>query len=249
MKLTDFNVLTLDVYGTLIDWETGIVNALKPLTNRVKPSLSRNEILESHAIFESSAQRETPNRSYREILTGVYKCLAEKWQVRATREECAAYGASISDWPAFGDSVEALAYLKNYYKLVVLSNVDNLSLFGSKKKLRADFDAIYTAEDIGSYKPDVHNFHYMIEDLARSGIKKHDILHTAESMFHDHAPANEVGLANCWIFRRYNEEGFGATMDPGVIPSYDISFNSMAMLVSAHKAELLDDRRSTALEI
>ena len=240
MKLIDFKVLTFDVYGTLIDWESGIVSSLKPLTNKVRPSLSVDEILQSHAVFECSAQRETPTKAYSEILAIVYKCLAQKWQVNVTQEECLAYGLSIKDWPAFGDSVEALSYLKNFYKLVVLSNVDNLSFGASQEKLKIAFDAVYTAEDIGSYKPDIQNFEYMIKHLAQIGVKKNEIMHTAESMFHDHVPANRVGLANCWIYRRYDQEGFGATIDPGKLPSYDLCFNSMAQLVKAHKAEILN---------
>ncbi len=248
MKLTDFKVLTFDVYGTLVDWETGIVDNLKPITEKASLSLSSNEILEAHAVLESSAQRDTPTKCYGEILAHVYKCLAETWKVSVTPEECYAYGASVADWPPFGDSVEALVYLKNFYKLVVLSNVDNCIFHSSKEKLKVSFDAIYISEDIGSYKPDVRNFEYMIENLSRLGIKKNEILHTAESMFHDLAPAHEVGLASCWIYRRYNQQGFGATMDPGIIPTYDLSFNSMADLVKAHKAEILDGTSLTALQ-
>ena len=100
------------------------------------------------------------------------------------------------------------------------------------------FDAVYTAEDIGSYKPAPRNFEYMLENLARRGIEKHEILHTAESMFHDHAPANNFGLANCWIYRRHDQEGFGATMNPGEMPQYGMVFNSMSELVEAQRAEL-----------
>ncbi|TIO09107.1 MAG: haloacid dehalogenase, partial [Mesorhizobium sp.] len=123
-----------------------------------------------------------------------------------------AYGESVKDWPAFADSAEALRYLKQHYKLIILSNVDNKSFSFSNKKLGVDFDAIYTAEDIGSYKPSARNFDYMLEKLATIGVEKSQVLHTAESMFHDHAPANRVGLASCWIYRRHADQGFGATM-------------------------------------
>ena len=164
--------------------------------------------------------------------------LAEEWGVEVTWEECQAYGLSVRQWPAFDDSREALAYLKQHYKLVVLTNTDNTSFSGSKARLDVHFDGVYTAEDVGSYKPSDRNFDYMLETLARKGISKKDILHTAESMFHDHGPANKHGLSNCWIYRRHEKEGFGATMDPGEMPSYDFRFNSMAELAAAHKAEL-----------
>ena len=238
MKLSDHKVLTFDVYGTLIDWESGMVAALEPLTQRAHRTLSRDQILEAHAHHESTTQLQTPAKRYSELLPVVYRRLAEEWEVSVTWEDCLLYGQSVRDWPAFEDSADALIYLKEHFKLVVLSNVDNASFAHSNKKLQVEFDAIYTAEDIGSYKPSPRNFEYMIARLGRMGIEKGDILHTAESMFHDHAPANAHGLANCWIYRRHEKEGFGATVRPKEMPSYDMVFNSMAELVEAHKAEL-----------
>lgn len=238
MKLTGFKALTFDVYGTLIDWESGMVTALKPLTDKVGRGLTRDEILEAHAYYESTTQRWTPGKIYSELLPVVYRRLAEEWGVAVSWEECQAYGLSVRQWPAFDDSREALAYLKQHYKLVVLTNTDNVSFSGSNARLGVAFDGVYTAEDIGSYKPADRNFDYMLETLARQGVEKQDILHTAESMFHDHAPANKHGLANCWIYRRHDKEGFGATMNPGDLPKYDFRFNSMMELVEAHRAEL-----------
>jgi len=238
MRLTDFKALTFDCYGTLIDWESGMVAGLKPLTARVGRGLSRNKILEAHARHESSQQQWTPAKRYSELLAIVYKRLAEEWGVAATPEECAAYGRSVRQWPAFADSPGALQYLKEHYKLVILSNVDNESFAASNKKLGVAFDAIYTAEDIGSYKPSDRNFEYMLDKLKTLGVAKHEILHTAESMFHDHGPANRHGLASCWIYRRHDQEGFGATMDPGDMPRYDFRFNSMEHLAEAHRKEL-----------
>ncbi len=238
MRLGDFRALTFDVYGTLIDWESGMVEGLKPLTDRVGGALARDEILEAHAYYESETQRQTPDKLYARLLAVVYRRLAEEWGVPASWDECLAYGRSVRDWPAFADSAAALAYLKEHYKLVVLSNVDNESFAHSNGKLGVTFDAVYTAEDIGSYKPSPRNFEYMLANLERRSIGKHEILHTAESMFHDHAPANRFGLASCWIYRRHGQEGFGATRNPGEMPKYEFVFNSMAELVEAHRAEL-----------
>ena len=237
MKLRDFKALTFDVYGTLIDWESGMVAGLKPLTDRVKPVLSRDEILEAHAFHESTTQRFTPAKDYKQVLATVYKRVAEDWGVSVTWDDCLVYGRSVANWPAFDDSAAALAYLGQHYKLIVLSNVDNESFAFSNAKLGNCFDAEYVAGDIGSYKPNPRNFEYMLENLSRLGLGKADILHTAESMFHDHAPANAAGLANCWIYRRHDQTGFGATMRPEEMPSYDFRFNSMADLVEAHKRE------------
>lgn len=238
MKISDFKVLAFDVYGTLIDWESGMVNALKPLTDQVSQHLSRDDILEAHAYYESTTQRWTPSKIYSDLLPVVYRRLAEEWGVAVSWEQCQAYGLSVRQWPAFEDSMAALQYLKQHFKLVVLTNTDNQSFQGSNARLGVHFDGVYTAEDIGSYKPDDRNFDYMLEALARQGYGKSDILHTAESMFHDHAPANKHGLANCWIYRRHDKEGFGATMNPGEMPHYDFVFNSMAELAAAHQEEM-----------
>jgi 2-haloacid dehalogenase len=175
---------------------------------------------------------------YRDILPIVYKRLGEEWNIPTTIDECETYGLSVRDWPAFPDSQGALQYLKKFYKLIILSNVDNRTFSFSNEKLGVDFDAVYTAEDIGAYKPADANFDYMLSHIGDLGLKKSEILHTAESMFHDHEPANRHGLANCWIHRRYGQEGFGATMKPGEMPRYDYHFTSMADLAKAHQESL-----------
>jgi len=238
MSLSQFETLTFDCYGTLIDWETGMVEALKPLLGRTKRALSRNQVLETHARHESSQQLQTPTMRYRDLLAVVYKRLAEEWGVASTHEECVKYGRSVGDWPAFPDSAAALQYLKPRFKLVILSNVDNESFAHSNKRLGVEFDAVYTAEDVGAYKPSTRNFEYMLEKLAARDIARDKILHTAESLFHDHKPANDFKLKSCWIYRRHGDEGFGATMHPGQAPDVDYKFNSMADLVKAHRTEI-----------
>ncbi len=234
-KLTDFDALTFDCYGTLIDWESGMIAGLKPLTDRFDGRLTRDQILEAHARHESGQQAQTPAKKYYELLPIVYRRLAEEWGIEVAWEECVTYGQSVKNWPAFADSVEALAYLKQHYKLVILSNVDNTSFAASNARLGVHFDAIYSAEDVGAYKPSDRNFDYMLHHMGKNGIAKERILHTAESLFHDHKPANRHGLATCWIYRRHAQEGFGATMDPGGQPDIDFRFNSMAELADAHR--------------
>ena len=238
MKLSDFKALTFDCYGTLIDWESGMIAALTPLTERLQPALSRNEILEAHSRVEAMQQLNTPAKPYAELLAVVYKRLAEHWGLPVSWHECLRYGRSIANWPAFPDSSDALRYLKQHFELVILSNVDNESFAHSNARLGVAFDAIYTAEDIGSYKPAARNFEYMLDDLAARGIGRSDILHVAESLFHDHVPANGIGLTSCWIHRRHGDEGFGATRPPGAMPKIAFRFESMAALAAAHAAEL-----------
>lgn len=238
MRLSDFKVLTFDVYGTLIDWEAGMVKALTPLTDRVTTGLTQNEILEAHAREEFRHEQHTPTMRYPELLSVVYRRLAEGWGVDVDWEECVAYGQSARNWRPFPDTVEALRYLKQHFQLVVLSNVDNATFAVSKARLGVAFDAIYTAEDIGSYKPSDRNFDYLIEQLQQRGYDKGDILHTADSLFHDHAPANRHGLHSCRIFRRRGQEGNGAAMNPTAQPTYDFCFDTMGDLANAHAKEI-----------
>ena len=238
MQLTDFKVLTFDCYGTLIDWETGISESLKPLAARAGKAFTRDQLLEAHARHEAPQQAETPGMIYSELLMRVHDRIARDWGVEPVPAESQAHGRSIKDWPAFVDSAAALQYLKKYYKLVILSNVDRESFKASRAKLQVEFDHVFTAEDIGSYKPDLRNFEYMLEKLAAEGIRKHEILHTAESLFHDHLPANKMGLASAWIHRRDGKEGFGATHVPENMPKYDFRFTSMASMAKAHQESL-----------
>ena len=238
MRLSDFKVLSFDCYGTLIDWESGMLAALRPIAAKAARPLTDDQILEAHARHESFQQAQTPAMPYSRLLAVVARRLAEEWGVATSWDECVAYGDAIRDWPAFPDSAKALGYLKRHFKLAILSNVDNVSFAASNEKLGVAFDAIFTAEDIGSYKPSPRNFEYMLEKLAGMGIQRNEILHTAESLYHDHKPANDFGLASCWIHRRHGREGFGATMDPGATPRFDFRFTSMAEMAEAHRTEI-----------
>jgi 2-haloacid dehalogenase len=238
MKLSDFKVLTFDCYGTLIDWESGIFNALGPLHKKGASDKTRDQVLENYAQHESAQQEATPAMVYSQLLSVVYKRLAREWGVAVTDEEANIFGASVPDWPEFADSVEALRYLKKHYKLVILSNVDRLSFRSSNARLQVVFDAIYTAQDIGSYKPSPRNFEYMLKRLQSDfGLGKQGILHTAQSLFHDHAQANRFGLASAWIDRRHASMGWGATMPPPGTPKLDFIFDSMIAMAKAHQAE------------
>ena len=236
MNLSDFKVLTFDTYGTLIDWESGIYNALLPLSAKCATELSRDEILQNFAQVESTQQAATPTMVYSELLSRVYQTLASQWQIEITEAEQLKFGQSVKDWPAFADSASSLQYLKKYFKLVTLTNCDRISYQGSNARLQIDFDAIYTAQDVGCYKPDPKNFEYMLKHLkSEFGFEKHEVLHTAQSLFHDHVQAKEFGLATAWIDRRHDVDGWGATAVPPKVVSTDFRFNSMAEMVKAHQ--------------
>ena len=238
MKLSDFRVLTFDCYGTLIDWESGIFAAMQPLLRKLTTPLSRDAALETFARHESAQEAETPDTVvYSQLLAAVHRRLTMEWDVTMSTAGHERFGASVADWPAFPDSPQALAYLKQHYKLVILSNVDCASFAGSNRRLGVKFDAVYTAQDIGSYKPNPANFEYMLDRLSKLGHPKPDILHTAQSLFHDHVPAKRCGLATCWIDRRRDQAGWGATMAPDKQPAVDFQFPTLQAMANAHGSE------------
>ncbi|MBV9696330.1 MAG: haloacid dehalogenase type II [Gammaproteobacteria bacterium] len=237
MRLHDFSTLTFDCYGTLIDWEQGLLQALAPLLRAGNVTLPPAEVLAEFGRRESAQEEATPGMRYPQLLAVVHRQLAEHWGVTLPETAHMAFGNSVPDWPAFPDSAAALQYLKRHYRLVILSNVDRTSFAASNDRLGVHFDLVCTAEDIGSYKPDPRNFAYLIAALGKLGVAKREILHTAQSLHHDHAPAQAAGLASCWIDRRHEQQGFGATRPPPATPRYDFRFVSLAALAAAHAAE------------
>ena len=234
MRLSDFKALSFDCYGTLIDWETGLVEALRPLREN---GASAEEILEAYGPIEHEIEVEQPGLPYSQLLERVHERLSDRFGVEQDEVEAAKFGASVGDWPAFPDTAEALRYLKQHFKLIILSNVDRLSFAGSNARLGVEFDHVFTAQDIGSYKPDLRNFEYLLAGVQADGIAKNELLHVAQSLFHDHVPANRIGIASAWIDRRADKAGGGATVTPDPMPHYDFRFTTLSELADAHRAE------------
>ncbi len=236
-RLTDFRVLTFDCYGTLIDWETGIWDALQPLILRnADAGVTRDAALRAFARCESRQQRATPGLRYPALLARVHRGMAESLGMRTDAALDEAFGASVPWWPAFPDTADALRALKRRYRLVILSNVDRAGIAASNRKLGVAFDAVYTAEDVGSYKPADANFEYLLAHLKSDlGLERSDVLHTAQSLRHDHAPANRFGLANAWIDRQRLSAGggWGATERVEPLPPTDFVFFSLAAMAEA----------------
>jgi len=235
--LSDFTTLTFDCYGTLIDWESGIWDAYQPLLHAGgRDDITRRVALAAHADVEHTQQAEAPDLLYPELLARVHAGVAGRFDLETSAELDRDFGYSIGHWPAFPDTADALRVLKKHYKLVILSNVNREGFAASNRKLGVTFDAIYTAEDIGSYKPDPRNFAYMLDRLeSEHGVSAGDILHTAQSLFHDHVPAANAGLARAWIDRQGLSKGgdWGATAKVEDRPEPDFLFPTMGAMAEA----------------
>jgi 2-haloacid dehalogenase len=243
-RVTDFSTLTFDCYGTLIDWERGILAELRPWADRHgRTDLRDDEILETFGTIEAACEAETPLALYPEILAEVHRRLARQCGIAASKTEAAEFGQSVGRWPAFPDSAEALAYLKRHYKLVILSNVDRASFAKSNEKLGVAFDLVVTAQDVGAYKPNLKNFEHALAEIGRRfGVGREKVLHTAQSLFHDHVPAKQVGLKTVWINRRKAQGGWGATPPPAGVPTPDFEVESMAAFAALHRSETAGPR-------
>jgi 2-haloalkanoic acid dehalogenase type II len=235
MKLTDFKALTFDCYGTLIDWEKGILAALSAWRRRSALALDDQELLGLFAQAESRAQVRHPASLYSVLLAMGLESMAGDLGSPASAAECEAFGRSVKDWPAFPDSAAALRYLKRHYKLVIVSNIDRASFRHSNDKLGIEFDHVVTAEDVGSYKPALGHFHAALAWLAASGVPKAKVLHTAQSLYHDHVPAKHLGLASIWINRQGGRPGATRRPDTPVKPDWEVP--SMAAMVELHERQ------------
>ncbi|KAI0397379.1 HAD-like protein [Xylariaceae sp. FL0594] len=217
--LTGFKALSFDVYGTLIDWETGIQNALRPVVSQLPASHPFNTepptvAMERLREISGSHQTRTPGLPYNELLVMSLSELAREMGVVPLPDSVSEpFGNSVGTWLPFPDTVDALLRLRRYYeRLIILSNVDNANMAATvgKRLSPATFDAVYTAQDIGSYKPALDNFEYLFEHARKDlGIdwKKGELLHVARSLYHDHVPAKEVGLRSVWISRGAEKTG------------------------------------------
>ena len=209
-----YRALSFDCYGTLIDWETGIAAELVPWAERHGVAAGREELLAAFGSIETGVEREHPTMRYPDVLGIVLDRIAARFSTSATPAERESFGASVARWPAFPDSAEALARLHERCRLVILSNIDRASFAASQKLLGTDFDLVITAEDVGSYKPDPANFEALVKGVGGLGISSDELLHVAESLYHDHEPARAIGLDSVWIHRRHDRGGHGATSPP-----------------------------------
>jgi len=201
LDFAQFEYLSFDCYGTLIDWESGILGYLGPLLRSKGVSVTNDEILNLYSEFEPR-QQEQAYRSYREILAGVVRDFAAHFDFSVSGEEAGGLAESIREWQAFPDTAPALQRLKQRYKLAVLSNIDDDLFAFSAPKLGIELDCVVTAQQAQSYKPSLRNFETL---LQRIPVEKTRLLHVAESLYHDVVPAQSLGIATVWVNRRQNK--------------------------------------------
>lgn len=213
-----FEVLTFDCYGTLIDWESGILGAVRPVLARHGVAVGDDAILETYAALESKYEQ-GDYLPYRIVLRLVMTEMSLRFKFDAAPEELDCLGRSIGDWEPFPDTADALERLAKRYKLAVISNVDDAFFAMTRRRLRAGFEWVTTAEQVRAYKPSAAMF---AEALRRIGRPRDRVLHVAQSVYHDIVPAKSLGLATAWVNRRSGKRGPGATPRATAVPDVEV---------------------------
>jgi 2-haloacid dehalogenase len=221
-----FDVLTFDCYGTLIDWEAGLAAALRDALPDL-PVVTDEELLEEYATHEAAAER-GPYRTYRQVLAEGLRGVAVAHALSVTDDVAARFSESVRDWPAFPDSADALGRLRSGFRLGVITNCDTDLFLASSERLGVVFDWVVTAEMAEGYKPSLGNFELAFDMIA---VPPGRILHVAQSLYHDHVPAKQLGMTTVWIDRRRARPGFGATPPAEARP--DATFPDLASFADA----------------
>ncbi len=212
-----FEWLTFDCYGTLVDWESGICDALSKVATRHGVHKSNPELLTLFSTIEPRIQSAPGYLTYREVLRRVMVNIGTELRLQFSDEELFSLPESMSNWPVFPDAEQALNTLKNRYKLAVISNVDDDLFASSAKALNVDFDLVVTAQQVQRYKPDLRNFEFASALMA---VENHNWLHVAESLYHDIGPANQLGIKSVWVNRPNRG---GGTRHTNAVPDMTIT--------------------------
>ena len=230
-NFNEFNTLTFDVVGTLIDFESGILEWFIPTLKAKNAEKSEEEILTVFAICEDRYQKESPDKPFTAMLPLIYRDMMLSWDIEPSDEEALSFRESIRAWPAFPDTIAALEELKSRYRIVAVTNADAWALKYMSATMGNPFDEQITCDEAGDNKPSPCVFDYVLDKLAPFGADKRHILHTAQSQYHDIVPAMKLGFSTMWIERRQGKESFGATPRPDnvVVPTYHA--NSMSDFV------------------
>jgi 2-haloalkanoic acid dehalogenase type II len=236
MDLARIRALSFDCYGTLIDWEAGLAAVLRPWADEVGLPADDEQLLVAYAEHEAAAERDAPTSLYPSVLAEAFRRTGASLGRPVDPGWAERLAESVPEWPAFPDSAAALAALAEHYQLVIVSNVHRAGFAASNERLRGTFAAVITAEDVGTYKPAANHFVALERILDDLGIERRDLAHVAQSLFHDHVPARERGIASVWINRRHDRPGWGATPAPSGEWRCDLEFASMADFAAAAAA-------------
>ena len=219
IDLDQYDAVTFDCYGTLIDWDTGVANVLGPWAAHIGFQGRIADLIECFSQRQQEQQRIRPALNYREVIREAFRQAAADFGAEAAAPDLDAFCSGVGDWPAFPDTVDALRDLKaRGLHLGVVSNVDNASFRETQQRLGHLIDTIVTAETVGAYKPDLEMFEALFAALKVKGVARTRILHVAQSRFHDIAPGAEIGLDVIWIDRRHGRPGKGATIPAEATP-------------------------------
>jgi 2-haloacid dehalogenase len=213
-----FTHLTFDCYGTIIDWEAGILAAVGPVLERHGASLGEAELLQLYARFEAE-QEAGEYKPYRQVLAAVMESMGTELGFTPSEADLLALPESVGSWPPFADSVEALQRLQMSFELVILSNIDDDLFAATEKLLGLEFDDVITAQQVGSYKPSTRIFEIALERLQ---VPRQQVLHVAQSLFHDHAPAKELGFKTAWVNRPSRCPGVGVALPAQSSPDLEV---------------------------
>lgn len=228
--MSRFRAISFDCYGTLVDWETGILEAMGALLERRDASRDVATILESFARHEAHLESQRPMIPYSGVLARAAKGMGRDWSVVVSDEDAVEFAVSLRRWPLFADVLPALRLLAQQHVLAILSNVDRTSFSHTERQFEGLIDVACIAEETGAYKPAPEAFEALLAALSARGIAKTEVLHVAQSMFHDHEPARCMGLATCWIDRRHGQAGWGAVPAPSQEIQCDYSIVSLMEL-------------------
>lgn len=218
LRFDQFKVLTFDCYGTLIDWESGILSAMRRAFSAHQRPFDPQKVLAAYAELEPQIQSGSYS-PYRQVLAELMRGISGRFNVPFSPAEVDSLAESVADWLPYPDTVPALRLLKQKYQLAIISNIDDDLFAFSAQRLEVTFDFVITAQQAGSYKPSLQNFQLA---LARIGQPKEKILHVAESLFHDIAPASSLGLRTVWVNRRAGT-GLGASKPACADPDMTVS--------------------------
>ena len=217
MSFESIRLITFDCYGTLIDWESGILGALRPMFSQDGQTPDAR-LLELYGDVEVELES-GPYLHYRQVLSQAVQEIGRRLNTAISEQQGEAFAQSITRWKPFPDTVPALQSLAKKFRLAIISNVDDDLFAETRKMLPVDFDFVVTAQQVRSYKPAPGNFE---EALRRSGVDAYQVLHAGQSLYHDIAPANALGISNVWVNRPSARPGSGAAKPAVATPSYEV---------------------------